>query len=302
MAKKQKTEVRSIIYTVKRIAGLILLSMTMLLLPLSANALEQLQSFVPLSNKSIIAVLQNSGYENWYFYQPSSRETDTDTSSSSYLDPLSTYPIIAFNGNNTCLIVLKKIDNQWMVSSATSQAITRDRFILTGFSIDEHYSEIERIQYVFFDFEDENGELLTLNLQLSDIYPSCFASIHRKNMDLILNYDRGITLQFDFPFLSRCSYEVYPKQYISFKVDEFSFAECPIAIQDFLVPASISSQREGAGLFTFPDDSMEPVLQLSKDENIDVFYQPRMTDWVLVYYKDNLLFAHGDDISLYDNN
>ena len=141
-----------------------------------------------------------------------------------------------------------------------------------------------------------------MNLQLSDIYPSCFASIHRKNMDLILNYDRGITLQFDFPFLSRCSYEVYPKQYISFKVDEFSFAECPIAIQDFLVPASISSQREGAGLFTFPDDSMEPVLQLSKDENIDVFYQPRMTDWVLVYYKDNLLFAHGDDISLYDNN
>ena len=116
MAKKQKTEVRSIIYTVKRIAGLILLSMTMLLMPLSANALEQLQSFVPLSNKSIIAVLQNSGYENWHFYQPSSRETDTDTSSSSYLDPLSTYPIIAFNGNNTCLIVLKKIDNQWMVS------------------------------------------------------------------------------------------------------------------------------------------------------------------------------------------
>lgn len=73
MAKKQKTEVRSIIYTVKRIAGLILLSMTMLLMPLSANALEQLQSFVPLSNKSIIAVLQNSGYENWHFYQPSSR-------------------------------------------------------------------------------------------------------------------------------------------------------------------------------------------------------------------------------------
>ena len=62
----------------------------------------------------------------------------------------------------------------------------------------------------------------------------------------------------------------------------------------------ICGSRESIG-FRLDDDSMEPVLQLSKDENIDVFYQPRMTDWVLAYYKDNLLFAHGDDISLHDN-
>lgn len=266
------------------------------------NTLEQLPNILPLSNKNLISVLQESGYDGWDFYQPSAREFDTNTSSSHYLDVINAYPIIAINNDDVCLIVLRKTNKQWTVSVTNSRALTREGFILKGFSLDEYHSEVDNIQDVFFDFEDKAGNLLTLNLQLSDIYPSYFAFMQSENMRLVFNYDRGITMQFDFPFIFRCSYEINPKQSIPFNVDEFSFAECPITIQELLVPSSISPHGEVASLFAFPDDSMEPVFQLTQDENIYIIYQQNMSDWVLVFYKDNLLFAHNADITLNDEN
>ena len=68
----------------------------------------------------------------------------------------------------------EKRNSQWVVSTANEQALVQDGLVLKAFSVDEHYSELEHTQYVYFDFEDENGNVVTPSLHLSDIYPSYF--------------------------------------------------------------------------------------------------------------------------------
>ena len=141
---------------------------------------------------------------------------------------------------------------QWVVSAANEQALVRDGLVLKAFSVDEHHSELEHALFVYFDFEDENGNTVTLSLHLSDIYPSYFSLIHHFHVSMVLNYDRGITVQFEFPFLFSVAYEISPEQYIPFDVDAFSFSDCPLTIEELFAPSLISPQEETAGLYVFP--------------------------------------------------
>ena len=115
---------------------------------------------------------------------------------------------------------------------------------------------------------------------------------------MVLNYDRGITVQFDSPFLFSVAYEISPEQYIPFDVDAFSFS-CPLTIEERFVPSLISPQEETAGLYVFPDDSMEPVFRLQQGEPITVIQQQLQTDWPLASYNGNLYFVHAQDVSMY---
>lgn len=265
-----------------------------------ANANEEASMLIPLKNKELLSIMQYSAYNDWALYQPSAREMDINTSSKEWLDGQSTYPIIAMRDDKICLVILKRINSQWSIAATNENALSRDGFILSSFSIDGTYSSVDNVQYVYFDFYDEQGEILTLNLQLSNIYPSYFSSVQNNNTHIVFHYERGITVQFDYPFLSRYSYEIHPKQYTSFNVDEFSFADCMIETQDYLVPARTSPQEQVACLYIFPDCTMEPVFKLQKGELLHVLQQQQLTDWVLVFYKGNLFFAHADDIILSD--
>lgn len=282
----------------KRCIAVILALVLLCLMTLPATADEQTINLVPLSNQELISVLKNSGFDGWAFYQPSARETTANTSSGQYLDPQNTYPVIAIRDGNTSLIVLKKANMQWMVSVTNSRALTRKGFVLSGFSMDENHSGIDNIQYVYFDFEDQAGDSLALSLQLSDIYPSYFSHMRYHGLGFGFNYDRGITLQTDYPFLCRYSYEINPKQANVFNVDGFSFNECPVTVQELFVPATISPKNEVANLFLFPDDAKEPIIQLARNEKIHVASQQPGSDWALVCYSNNLLFIHATDISL----
>ena len=284
----------------KRFTALISIFLLFFSFPLIASAAESSQKLLPLQNEQLLAVLQRSDYKDWNFYQPSARETDTDTSSEHALEQLNTFPIVACRNDSICLIILKKANGQWTVSAVNEQALVREGLVLKTFSIDESYSELDRIQSVYFDFEDTAENTLTLSLQLSDIYPSYFSSIYSENVSIILNYDRGITVQFDFPFLFRVSYEISPEQYIPFNVEAFSFSECPLTIEELFVPAFISPQSETASLFAFPDDSMEPVFRLHRGEAIYVVRQQHQTEWALVNYNGNLYFMHENEVSLYN--
>lgn len=285
-------------HLLKRTLAVIVVLASLCFVTLSAKANEPIRNLLPLSNQELINALKNSGFDGWTFYQPSARETTANTSSSQYLDGCNAYPVIASSHGNTCLIVLKKANQQWMVSVTNHRALAREGFVLTGFSLDENHSGIGNIQYVYFDFEDQRGDSLALNLQLSDIYPSYFSHIRYRGLGFGLNYDRGITLQTDYPFLCRYSYEINPKQAIAFNVDGFSFNECPVTVQELFVPATISTKKEMADLFLLPDDAKEPIIQLARNKKISVANQQPGSDWVLVYYNSNLLFIHAADISL----
>ena len=55
--------------------------------------------------------------------------------------------------------------------------------------------------------------------------------------------DRDITYQLDYPYC-RCSYEIAPDPTASFDADKFSFAQCPIVLDDLLEPVDIRMIRK----------------------------------------------------------
>lgn len=279
----------------KRITCLVSLFLLILSLPLTALAATTVQPFLPLSNETLIDILRSSDYKDWTFYQPDSREIDYNTSSGYSFDRLLTYPVLAVREDDLCLIVLEKVNDQWKIAAANEQALTRDGFTLTGFSIDD--SSPEQEQYVFFDFEDNQKERWTLCLTLSDIYPSCFLFLQRPEGSITFNYDRGLTFPFYYPSIFQCSYEIIPEKLISYDVDEFSFAACPLSMDELFTPVLVSPKNEVINFYTRPDESTEPVFQLGKAETISILSQ-QGTDWVLAKYNGNIYFIHKDDMAM----
>ncbi len=142
----------------KRLSWLISILLLFILLPLITNAAESSSRLLPLKSQALVTVLQHSDYKDRNFYQPSARETSNNTSSEQALERMTAYPIVACRDDRICLIIMRKVNFQWVVSAANEQALVRDGLVLKTFSVDAHYSELEHTLYVYFDFEDENGE------------------------------------------------------------------------------------------------------------------------------------------------
>lgn len=281
----------------RRMTALMVLAVLMLACPLAAKAAAETSMLLPLASADLLAMLRQSTDQDWDFYQPAARETDTDTSSGPFLEEQSTYPIVACREDEVCLLVLKKVEGQWTLDVANERALVRKGFCLKGFSVDEGSSAVNGEQHVYFDFKDEHADELTLNLQLSDLYPSYFSFLQSGDVEVIFHYDRGMTFQYDYPFLTQCAYKVDPDPPVSFAVDEFSLAECPTGLQALLVPASVSPREEAAGLYALPDEGMTPVFQLGAGEALEVVHQRQAADWALVRYRGNLFFIHGDEVA-----
>ncbi len=94
---------------------------------------ETKDRLTPLSNKTIKSILEKNGYKGWKLYQPSSRETETNTSSKSFLSKIDQYSIVAKKNGQTHLIVLQKRNSSWDMDVISDKAIARD-----GFRIDDH--------------------------------------------------------------------------------------------------------------------------------------------------------------------
>ena len=256
----------------------------------------QSQTLSALSNKELINMLQNEGLKDYCLYQPTFREIEDNTSKEEYLERINIYPIIFSHDDDLCLIIVKKIESQWKIYAVNKEALIRDGYTLTGFSINEDYFDGDEPHYVYFEFEDGNNNIITLGLQLSSIYPSYFSFVQSQNETVVFNYERGITIQYDFPFIFRVAFEVNPMQYYAFGVEDFSLAECPVTANDLFVRAAIIPKEEEAGLYAFPDYSMEPICYLRYGEMIYTIPQQNAADWTLVRYNGNLYFIDKSEV------
>lgn len=253
-------------------------------------------NLVPLSNENFSSIIRNAGYKDWWLYQPAARESERSTSNDYDLSIISAYPIVAVQDTAIHLLVLKKQDDEWYVAFVNKTALSQENFQLTSFSLDESYSQTEDMQNVYFEFES-NGETVDLTLMLSNLYPSYFSSIHYQNTTIIMHYDRGISYEISYPSLFSCSYKINPESYIDFRADAFSLQQFLQTMQELLVPATITAEKE-AGLYMMPDDTANPIITLKSGESIQMIKQENSTDWEMVYYNGNILFVHGTDVSI----
>ncbi len=248
---------------------------------------------LPLTNKRLHEIAVAYLGEGYQFFQPASRENDMNTSASSVLDELSMYPLLAIKGQQIQLLVLKKSGGSWTVHVCSDTALQRPEFTLIRFSMEES-AGTDTMYHAYFDYLDISRREWTLTLTLSDIYPCWFSAVHTGNSDITLNYERGMTFQLDFPFLYRCSYEIEPDPSISFRVDAFSFATCPLDIRELLKPISIRSKT--VNLYLYPDDTLKPVFRLTEGESLDIVQQRQHASWSLAYYQGNFFFVNNSEI------
>ena len=207
------------------------------------------------------------------------------------------YPLIAVKDQQASLLVMKKSGDGWEVFICNHAALQRPGFSLADFSV-EAASMVSDSFDVYFDYLDENGNRWTLTLQLSAVYRCRFhhisTRIGRKFILLIYNMDRNIDYQLDYSYC-RCSYEIAPDPAASFDADKFSFAQCPIELDDLLKPVDIRNKT--IGLFMYPDDTQSPVLELSGEESLAINQQE---NWSLAYYKNSLFYVKTSEISADD--
>lgn len=220
-----------------------------------------------LSNTNLISILNKSEYQGATFFQPTSRENDENTSSDTALSSLDSFPIIAMRDNIISLLVLKKINGEWKIAVSNNRALTHPHLRLTNFSLDNSSYE-DRVQSVYFSFIDKNNEESELSLMISDIFPSYFTHFHTGNLQFVYNYDRGITLTLDYPFLGRSSYELPLFDDCNFEITHFSFSSMPISMHDLMDSSIPISYKANASVYLFPDDSFNPICFLGAEDKI----------------------------------
>lgn len=267
-----------------------IVTLLLLILPSSVFAQNYGTKLIPLSNQKLRFYLENEGYENYAFYQPSSREAD------SFENPMpipDLCPILATNGNGlyTLLIVAKQGIN-WSIIATNDEALSRNGYDLCGFSIEESYESVS----AYFSFVDDDDTECELGLQISNVYPSQFTFFHSGAFQVVFNYDRGITVTVDAPFLGRFSYEMQIEG-LNCDVSCFSLSTCPLSFADVTSLGRSISHNNDIALFTIPDNTMEPVLHISENDNIVLLnYQPT-SDWAMVAYHHNIFFVHSYEIT-----
>ena len=253
--------------------------------------------FTTLSNKQLYEAATSCLGDGYKLFQPDPIEWDVDTSSSSVLEDVAVYPLIAVKDQQASLLVMKKSGDDWEVFICNHAALQRPGFSLTNFSV-EAATMVSSPFYVYFNYLDETGNEWALTLQLSAAYQCRFhhisTRIGRKFILLIYNMDRNIDYQLDYSYC-RYSYEIAPDPTVSFDADKFSFAQCPIALDDLLKPVDIRNKT--INLFMYPDDTQSPVLELSGEESLEINQQE---NWSLAYYKNNLFYVKTSEIAADD--
>lgn len=253
--------------------------------------------FTTLSNKQLYEAAISYLGDGYKLFQPDPIEWDVDTSSSSVLKDVVVYPLIAVKDQQASLLVMKKSGDDWEVFICNHAALQRPGFSLTNFSV-EAATMVSDSFYVYFNYLDETGNEWTLTLQLSAVYRCRFDNLSTragcKFIRLVYNMDRDIDYKLDYSYC-RCSYEIAPDPTLSFDADKFSFAQCPIALDDLL--ESVDIRNKTISLFMYPDDTQSPVLELSGEESLEINQQE---NWSLAYYKNSLFYVKTSEISADD--
>ena len=253
-----------------------------------------------LKSKRLIQIVEDEIGEGWTLYQPNGREEEENFSSAANLKEMRFLPVVAQKDNQLRLLILRRQGDLWKVSEQNDRALMRDGWMLQNFSAMPYGNSDST--YIYFDFVDENQTEWGLVLNLSTVYVSYFRMIYNAEgygtTEIVFNYDRGMKFQFDAPFYFRLSYDVDPAERYSFVVEDFDLATCPLSMQDFFVPAVVSCEEEGAGLYIMAKQGIQPILVLADGEKIEAIPQKEKLDWTIVYYQGNYLFIKTENCKM----
>ncbi len=260
----------------------------LLIFPLCAQA-EVSVSLVPLSISELLTYLESEGYQSDCLYQPSLREADP---SEDVLPELDMYPIVVWNGDQDYnLLIIKKQNGLWQITSENAQALSREGFTLYDFSIEE----ADQMINAYFSFVDGNGAESELGLRISELYPSQFTFFHSGIYRIIFSYDRPVSITIDAASLGSFSFDLKLAG-LDCDISRFSLSSCPLSFDDVLALGTETLHNEGTALYIIPDDSMEPVFTIGESDALFLLDNQVSSKWAVAAYKRNVFFVHLSDL------
>ena len=257
----------------------------------------------PLSNKTLVKILENNGYKGWTLYQPGPCETETNTSSKTFLRRVSIYPIVAEKDGETHLVILRKKGKDWKFQLASDKAVSRDGFRMYDFSMDENISSESKTLYIWFDYADGQDRRYTLELDLSDTYNSYFRYLELPGEDtddgriyrtIIMNYLRDFDFELSYYGGSfRETIGVQPWKTHEFGIEEFSLAEMPLSLADLTKQAVVKNAPDGAPLYRRPSETGEPIAVLHEGDTANIVRLEYSDSWMIVCMQDDVYYARS---------
>ena len=257
----------------------------------------------PLSNKTLVRILEKNGYKGWTLYQPGSRETDTNTSSKAFLRRIGIYPVLAEKDGETHLVILRKKGGDWKFQLASDKAVSREGLRMYDFSMDENISSESETLYVWFDYADAGDRRYSLELDLSEKYSSCFSLLELPGEDtddgriyrtIIMNYLRDFDFELSYYGGSfRETIGVQPWKTHEFGIEEFSLAEMPLSLADLTKQAVVKNAPDGAPLYRRPSETGEPIAVLHEGDTANIVRLEYSDSWMIVCMQDDVYYARS---------
>ena len=266
-------------------------------------------NFTPLSNRSIHSILSNHLGNDWHYFQPSPRETDVDCSSDSFLEKMSVYPILAVKDRQKKLILLKKEEGSWKISTENDSALMRNNYELASFSIDENINFENQHYDVFFEFNSQQYQKVSLQLVLNPVF-SYFRSIDtiqfgelKIRKTTVYEPYRGVTFHTDYYtdpatcFFSN-SYSVQDSRNNSFSAEEFHFMDVPIEIDELFSKVVCSAEVQ---LYMAPFSESKVQMTVLPGNAIYIIEQDESKDWAVIQFNGNKFFCKTSELVISRN-
>lgn len=235
---------------IKKLAAVLL----MLLLLMTGALAEGTLHNRKLTNKSLLKAIKGTEYASWTLYQPNDRERDLDLTKVKAFKKYPYFPVLAVNGDDMAILLLRRSGKSWTFASANRTALTRPGCTLTNFSMDERMGteENERM-FIGFSFQLDEGGWMELFLEPGEISRRfSFISYIPASRTAENLFADGVEIMFNsglrYSYRNQATQNTWSysldtqlplaAEYANF--DVFDLAQVPLTIAEALVPGTIA--------------------------------------------------------------
>jgi len=266
---------------------------------LGDETIKEFESCKKLTNKAIIKVLKKSEYASWEFFQPSDSEiAGKNIYKEKWFKSTAWFPVVAHKDEELDLVLLHKVNNKWKIELSNSNALKKDGYFLTGFTVDaDSYDEATGGANFCFSFHPASHPLDgQYDLYLKTGNDSYFSDFVYSDPEMqFFSPLYGFFLHIDkerneatYQTLDSLKY-VLQGYSIETSVERFDMSTFPICIEDYVKQEQIFSLDEDTLVYSKTNTASSVLCTIPASES--VFYCQSELNWWLVIYEGKIGFV-----------
>lgn len=260
-----------------------------------------------LTNEQLLKAIKKTEYAAWKLYGPADSEiVGKNVYATAFFKNAVTFPVVAVKDDQAALLIMRRDGKSWSLLSANEQALTREDFVLSGFSVDTSSYDSEAPSVLAsFDFSsqshpNDSGYRYSLGMWINgkDEFVNLYVFAKEHELEQFSDYyavivnEEALIYRCHTPDgFERVDYLVAPNP-VDHSLSSFSLADLPILPSDLMTEAKIHSADDlPINLYIQPDIESDAMTTVP-DHSVVQIMQERVTfndmQWYFVRYKNSL--------------